>query len=280
MRRILPIILLLALLGLAAYYIAPGPRHASDEPRLYVHFIDVGPGDCTLIHTPDERNVLIDAGSADRSDHLISYLERQGVDRIDLLVIAHSDEDHIGGLLAVLDRFGISEVLDAAGASSSATYEQVISSIRQRRIEYRTVAEDRRPNVSNCVDFEVLWPLEGGMGDPIVMRFDYKDIGFLVTGNLSSEAEGRLLAEYHDLRSTVLRVASHGDSGTTSNEFLQIVKPEYAVISADAESQSAQPDQATLDRLSACGSKVFRTDTNGDVVISSDGRRVWMECVE
>ena len=280
MRRFLPIILLLVLLGLAACYIVLGPRRASDEPRLSVHFIDVGSGDCTLVRTPDERNVLIDAGSADRSDHLISHLSMQGVRRIDLLVIAHSDEDHIGGLPAVLDRFGISEVLDAAGSSSSATYEQSIAKIRQRRIEYKTVAEDRRPNVSNCVDFEVLWPLQSGTGDPIVIRFGYKDIGFLVVGNLLVDAEGRLLAEYHDLRSTVLRVANHGDAGTTSNEFLQIVKPEYAVISADAESESAQPDQATLDRLSACGAKVFRTDTNGDVVISTDGRRVWTEVAE
>jgi len=280
MRRFLPIILLLALLSLAAWYIALGRRQASDEPRLSVHFIDMGPGDCTLVRTPDERNVLIDAGSADRSDHLISYLSMQGVRRIDLLVIAHSDEDHVGGLPAVLDRFGISEVLDAAGSSSSATYEQSIARIRQRRIEYKTVTEDRRPDVSNSVDFEVVWPLQSGTGDPIVIRFGYGDIGFLITGNLSSEAEGRLLAEYHDLRSTVLRVANHGDSGTTSNEFLQIVKPEYAVISADAESESAQPDQATLDRLSACGAKVFRTDKNGDVVISTDGRRVWTEVAE
>jgi competence protein ComEC len=268
------------LLGLVVRLITLGPRQASGEPRLSVHFIDVGPGDCTLISTPDNRIVLIDAGNADRSDHLISYLARQGVPRIDLLVIAHSDEDHIGGLPAVLDRFGISEVLDAAGPSGSATYEQVISSIRQRRIEYKTTAEERKLNVSNCVDFEVIWPLEGGTGDPIVMRFGYRDIGFLLTGNLSPESEARLLAEYHDLRSTVLKVANHGDSGATSNEFLQIVKPEYAVISADAESESAQPGEETLDRLSAAGSKVFRTDKNGDIVISTDGRRVWTECSE
>lgn len=277
MRRLLPIILLIVLLGLAAWYIALSRRQAIEEPRLSVHFVDVGPGDCTLIRTPDNRVVLVDAGNADRSDHLIWYLSRQGVPRIDLLVIAHSDEDHVGGLPAVLDRFGVSEVLDAGGTSGSATYEQVIASIRQRRIDYKTVTEERRPSVSNGVEFEVIWPLKGGTGDPIVLRFSYKDIGFLLTGNLSPESEAQLLAEYHDLRSTVLKVASHGSNGTTSNEFLQIVKPEYAVISADPESESAQPDKETLGRLSAAGAQVFRTDENGDVVISTDGRRVWTE---
>ena len=288
MRRFLPIILVMVLLGLLVRLITLSPvsRRTSGEPRLYVHFIDVGQGDCTLICTPDNRKVLVDAGSADGSRHLIRYLARHGVQRIDLLVIAHSDEDHIGGLPGVLDRFGVSRIMDAVPEADGATYAQVISRIRDRRIDYRIAADFRQPNVSNCVDLEVLWPLRGpgsspgssSTGEPVVMRFGYGDIGFLLTGNIASSSEGRLLAEYHDLRATVLKVANHGDSTTTSNEFLQIVKPEYAVVSAGDESESGRPDEETLRRLSATGSKVFRTDKDGDIVISTDGCRVWTEC--
>jgi len=273
------------LLGLLVRLITLSPvsRHASVEPRLCVHFIDVGPGGSTLIRTPDNRTILVDAGSADRADHLVSYLASQGVRRIDLLVIAHGDESHIGGMPKVLDRFGVSGVVDAAGISDSPAYEQVLSEIKDRRIDYRTVDEARRPNLSTSVDIEIVWPMSGrktDIGEPIVMRVGYKDISFLLTGDLTPASEGFLLAEYHDLRSTVLKVPNHGNPGTTSNEFLQIVKPEYAVISADCESESAQPGEETLDRLSAAGAKVFRTDRNGDIVISTDGLRVWTECSE
>lgn len=285
MRRFLPIILVVVLLGLLVRLITLSPvsRHTSDEPKLYVHFIDAGLGDCTLIHTPDDRNILVDAGSADASDHVISYLSRQGVRRIDLLVIAHGDEDDVGGLPRVLDRFGISGVLDAAGPSVSPTYEQAVATINERRIDYKRIDKVRKPSVSNCVDFAVVWPLESdkdAVGGPIVVRFGYKDIGFLLAGDIEPISEGYLLAEYHDLRSTVLRVANHGDSGTTSNEFLQIVKPEYAVISADSESETAQPDRETIDRLLAAGSKVLRTDRDGDIVVSTDGSRVWTRSAE
>lgn len=285
MRRFLPIILVVVLLGLLVRLITLSPvsRHTSDEPRLYVHFIDAGSGDCTLIQTPDNRNVLVDAGSADTSDHLVSYLSRNGVRRIDLLVIAHGDRDHVGGLPRVLSRFGISGVLDAVEPPAGREYEQALADIRHRRIDYKRAGETPSLGVSNCVDIEVVWPIETqkrSRGEPVVLRLGYRDIGFLLAGNIKPLSEGYLLAEYHDLRSTVLKVANHGNSGTTSNEFLQIVKPEYAVISADSESEAAQPDEKTIGRLSAAGSKVLRTDKDGDIVISTDGSRVWTECAK
>ncbi len=285
MRRFLPIILVVVLLGLLVRLITLSPvsRHASDEPKLYVHFIDAGQGDCTLIHTPDDRNILVDSGSVDASDHVVSYLARHGVRRIDLLVIAHGDESSIGGLPRVLDRFGVSSVLDAAGPSAGQTHEQAVAAISERRIDYKRIDAARRLSVSNCVDIAVVWPLEreqNRLGEPMVVRFGYKDIGFLLAGDIEPTSEGYLLAEYHDLRSTVLRVANHGDSGTTSNEFLQIVKPEYAVISAGSQSDEVRPDQETIDRLTAAGSKVLRTDRDGDIVISTDGSRVWTRCAE
>ncbi len=283
MRKFLPIILVMALLGLAVRLITLSPvsRRTSDEPRLYVHFIEVGSGECTLIRTPDNRTVLVDAGSAGSSRHLIRYLARHGVKRIDLMIAAHSDDRHIGGLPDVLDRFGVSRIVDAMPDTGGAIREQVISRIRDRRIDYRTTAEFRHPNVSNCVDIEVVWPLDRaavGSKEPIVIRVGYKDVGFLLSGSISARSEGYMLSEYHDLRSTVLKVSNHGDSDTTSNELLQIVKPEYAVIFTDRASESAQPDKETIERLSATGAKILRTDADGDIVVSTDGSRVWTEC--
>lgn len=281
MRRFLPIILVIVALGVLARMIMLNTSSGGgeEEPRLLVHFLDAGPSGCTLIRTPDGRTVLIDAGNSERSDHLISYLSNLEVSRIDMLVITSSHEARVGGLPALLEEVGVSRVLDAARGSGGSSYQQAIRVMEQRRID-RDALDDRRDlDISNCVEFEVLWPAVGASvsGDEsLVLRLEYRDISFLLVGDMAAHSEARLLAEYHDLRSTVLRVPNPGDPLSASNEFLQIVRPEYAVIFTG----DRPPVETMMERLNASGSKVFRTDRNGDIVISTDGRRVWTECAQ
>lgn len=288
MRRVLPIILLVVLLGLVARLVTLTPvvRQRPARPgELAVHFMDVGQADCVLIRTPDRRSILVDAGDEDSSDRVVSYLRKEGVRRIDLLVITHPHADHIGGLPAVLDEFGVSRVIDSGYPHGSPTYERVLSEIKDRRIGYELARGGRRPSVSKDVEFEILWPPSGYAPDEVgnandasvVMRVRYKDFILLLPGDIESGAEGRLLAERRDLRSTVLKVAHHGSSDSTSNEFLQVVRPAYAVVSVGIRNPYGHPARSTLRRLAAAGARVFRTDVNGTVVVSTDGRRVHVE---
>ncbi|HUV05327.1 MAG TPA: ComEC/Rec2 family competence protein [Armatimonadota bacterium] len=285
MRKILPIIVVALLPVCIAALVALGPEHRGSSPpdgRLEVHFLDVGQGDCILLQTPDGRNVLIDAGDRDSAEDVVRYLDRHGVDRIDLLVITHPHMDHIGGLPRVLERFGVSQVIDAGYPHGSQTYKEVLSSFQARRIDYRRGSAYQRPQVSKSVSLDIIWPADDYVpsgeaalnNGSVVVRATYGDVSLLLPGDIQSEAEDRILAARRELQSTILKVAHHGSQESTSNEFLQVVWPQYAVISVGAENQYGHPGRAVLRRLNACGAAVYRTDHNGNIVFTTDGRAV------
>lgn len=284
MRKVLPIIILAVLLGVVAgITFGPEPRApALQQGQLRVHFLNVGQGDCSLVQTADGRNVLIDAGDVETANDVTEYLLRNGVHRIDLLVITHPHSDHIGGLPEILDRFGVSEVLDAGIPHGSQAYRDVLSTIESRRIVYKQAVQAAKVGVGGDLTMEVLWPpkdysagseemLNNGS---VVGRIQFVDVSFLFTGDIQGEAEGLLLASGENLESTVLKVAHHGSDSSTSNEFLQVVKPAYAVISVGADNEYGHPARSTLRRLAAIGARVFRTDKQGTIVFTTDGRTV------
>jgi beta-lactamase superfamily II metal-dependent hydrolase len=285
MKRSLPVILVAVVL-LAAGVVRFHPWREQPTPLqgrvLDVHFLDVGQGDCILIRTPDARGILVDAGDESTADEVVRYLKDQGVNQIDLLVITHPHGDHIGGLPAVLEAFGVSRVLDAGHAHGSQTYRSVLSTIEARRIDYKLASDFRNPPVCEGVTFEVLWPPpeygpEGdeGLNDgSIVLRVKYGGVAVLLAGDIQSDAEGKLLASGQDLRSAILKVAHHGSDSSTSNEFVQAVTPAYAVISVGADNPYGHPSKTILERLAAIGATVYRTDEQGTIVISTDGRAV------
>lgn len=281
----MPIIILALLLGVLARVITLSPPVRSPIPpgeQLKVHVADVGQGDCILIQTPDSRNIVVDAGGEESAEDVVRYLLRNGVSRIDLLVITHPHIDHIGGLPRILERFGVSRVLDAGYPHGSETYMAVLSAIESRRIDYKLAADSPRLEVGKQVSLEILWPPEGyapvgesGLNNgSIVMRVEYGDVSVLLAGDIQREAEGRLLAARQDLQSTILKVAHHGSEDSTSNEFLQVVRPAYAAISVGADNPYGHPARTTLRRLNAAGARVFRTDEHGTVVFATDGRKV------
>lgn len=285
MKKILPIILLALLLGTIARFLipdAPVQEPSACQGRMKIHFIDVGQGDCTLLQTPDNRNILVDAGGKDTAEDVVQYLKRQGVSRIDLLVITHPHDDHIGGLPRVLEEFGVSMVVDTGSPHGSETYRKILENIDARRIDYRLAKEWPSLQISRCISFDIIWPPEGYAPDgndalnnsSIVIRVKYGETSLLLAGDIQSEAEDFLLADRQDFQSTILKVAHHGSDDSTSNEFLQVVQPEYAVVSVGIDNPYGHPSSALLRRLYATGAHVYRTDHNGTVVFTTDGKNM------
>lgn len=258
------------------------PEISPEAKQLRVHFINVGQGDSTLIQTPDGRIILVDAGDSNSGEQVVDYLRRLGISRIDLLVISHPHEDHIGGLVSVIDNLGVSCVVDRGWEFASPIYEQVLTRIKERRIDYRCVDKDSLPVLSKDTQIEFLcpWPVHSGGSESavnngsIVVVVRYKQVSFLLTGDIQLEAEAQLLGKYRDLQTTVLKVAHHGSSDSTSNELLQVTKPAYAVISVGAGNPYGHPSRVILRRLRAAGTKVYRTDVNGNIIFSTDGEVV------
>ncbi len=239
-----------------------------------IQFIDVGQADAALISC-DGHYMLIDGGNKADSNVIYSVLKRNNITHLDLVVGTHGHEDHIGGLpgafqyatadktlcpVTSYDSKAFQNFADAANSRGGGiTVPQVGDTFRigAARVEILGVNEEKDPNNTS-----------------IVLRIDYGNTSFLFTGDAEREAEQAMLARGENLSATVLKVGHHGSNSSTTYPFLREVQPQYAVISVGSENDYGHPTEDTLSRLKDAQVEVFRTDLQGDVFCSSDGKNV------
>ena len=254
---------------------------------LDVVFLDVGHGDSILVRTPSEHTVLVDGGRDPRPvirqlDERLPFWDR----RIDLVVMTHPDEDHVGGLPQVLERYDVGAVLDSGFEADTGSYAAWRGAIDRLGLP-RIVAREGQSITLGDVAIEVLHPpkrhLAGTEADSnnnsVVLRVSYGEVSFLLTGDVFELAEEYLLARDAPVGSTVLKIAHHGSSSSSGDAFLEAVLPEVAVISAAVEDPFGHPHDATLTRLRrhVPEETLFMTSRDGAVRLRTDGRRLWVE---
>jgi len=271
-----PLVIIAALVWIAAANVP--------DNRLHIFFLDVGQGDAILIETPSGQNILIDGGPADgeivsRLGGRFSYWNRS----IDLVVSTHSHEDHIGGLVDVLKRYEVKQVLESFVGYDSLIYQEWQSLIGEEKMK-RTVAQSgQHIKLGEGLELEVLYAGGASLGDAasaidnnsVVSRLVYGDVSVLLTADIFEETERYLLDTRFALSSTVLKVAHHGSDSSSCLEFLSVVKPQVAVISVGADNLFGHPSPNVVDRLGA--THLYRTDVQGTVEFITDGKRLWVK---
>lgn len=257
---------------------SPAPGSATNG-TLEVHFIDVGQGDSILLKYGD-KCMLVDGGPTVAGPAVSDYLRRQGIGTIDVLVSTHPHEDHIGGLLTVLNDFPVKVVYDSGQPHTTQTYEEYLNLIDRKNIRFKVPVRGDTIDFAPGLAVDVLSPPQGGIGggdlneNAIVLKVTYGDTSFLLAGDAGSKAEADMLASCTDLRSDVLKVGHHGSKYSSSAAFLKAVDPQVSVIEVGADNVYGHPAPETLARLGAIGSRVYRTDRDGTVVVTSDGRGI------
>jgi competence protein ComEC len=256
------------------------------DGTLEVHFINVGQSVSTLVVGPTGETMLIDTGHYnDDGAYVLTYLERQGIDRIDHLVVSHNDADHIGGNAAIIDYYereagGIGAVYDPGIAASTQTYDRYLDAVETHGV---TLYETRQGDEIRFegVDVAVLGPpdpyLEDGARNEnsIVLELAHGETKFLLTGDAEDDQEAYLVDRYGDrLRSTVLKAGHHGSSSSSSGAFLDAVQPNAVVVSSAYDSRYGHPTEAVLRRFADRSLPTYWTATHGDIVFVSDGRGV------
>ncbi len=242
---------------------------------LVVHFIDVGQGDSILVEFRD-KTMLIDAGERGMGERVVAYLEERNVERLDVVVATHAHSDHIGGLSEVVSAYPVGRFVDAAQPHPTATYENLLALVEELGIPY--TAAERGQTIALDPDLEILvlnptpQPLGDINEDSVVLKVTYGGISYLFTGDAGNPAEESMAEAGLDLDADVLKVGHHASRYASSAEFLAAVSPAISVIPVGDGNDYGHPHEEAVERLEATGSRIYRTDRDGTVIIATDGQ--------
>ncbi|SFH57847.1 competence protein ComEC [Tindallia magadiensis] len=253
----------------------------SHSEYLAIHMIDVGQGDSFLIKTPEGTSILIDGGSPQYGDDVVAYLKREEVKQIDYLIATHPHSDHIGGLITVMKEFQVENLILPEVSHTSQLFESFLDEASTSGARISPVKKSFRHSLEDDIFFDILHTgVHYGAhlnNWSVVLRLTHHDMSFLFTGDLESEAEMDLLNQFSSkkLASEVLKVGHHGSNTSTTPSFLQVVNPQVALISCGVNNQYGHPNTEVINRLEKSGVWIYRTDLQGNVVLYSDGHKVW-----
>ena len=292
--------LLTALLALAALVAIYPFSPQWSKGKLELTVLDVGQGDALFLVSPAGRTMLIDAGGTlqgfgarpvhspvDPGEDAVSpFLWARGMKHIDVLVLTHAHQDHLGGMAAVLQNFSVGELWVSREPPSTAL-SQLKALARERHIPIRT--EFRGYHFSwDRAQGQVFWPepatqdrqSPAANDDSLVLRLQYAGESFLLPGDAEKQAEYQMLSENGpgDLRADVLKIGHHGSKNSTTPEFLSAVRPRLALISAGAENPYGHPSPELLKRLEDAGVRTLRTDRDGAIQLLTEGKMIHVTC--
>lgn len=248
-----------------------------DGGTLEAHFIDVGQGDSTLLLTADAA-VLIDCGEVEYGDDVVAYLESCGVERLDYFIITHPDSDHMGCAAHILRNMEVGHFVINGKEKSTAFFRKALDAIEERGVD-AMIAEAGDVISLGSLTLTVLSPTSDEVSglssndSSLIIRADYGSRSFLFTGDAEAEGESLLLERCGEemLRCDVFSAGHHGSKTSNSLALLQLVSPEYVVISCGEGNSYGHPHVQALDVFESVGANVLRTDLLGSIVFVTDG---------
>ena len=275
-------IIVFAFLACTGYYFTTDTntletgKNLQTDDTIVVNYLDVGQGDSEFIQLPDGKCMLIDASTSDCSDKIIDFISSLGYSKIDYLVATHPHADHIGGMRAVVQHFDIGEIYMPKASSNSKTYENLLLAIAEKGLSINTAKAGTVAIQDNDLVAEFLAPVQASYDDlnnySAVLRLQYGNNVFLFMGDAEDVSENEILknASKNKLKEDALKVGHHGSKTSSTFEFVSAVSPKVAVIEVGKDNSYNHPNQKVLDRFSEIGSKVLRTDINGNIAVVSD----------
>ncbi|MEK7137439.1 MAG: MBL fold metallo-hydrolase [Patescibacteria group bacterium] len=255
------------------------------DGNLHVALLDIGQGDAILITTPRNQRILFDGGPdltvLERLEEELPFFSRH----LDLLILSHTDADHVTGLPEVMRRYDVDRVMLTGVVRDTAVYQAFLEEVKKSDAEIIIADSEHDLDFGGGVLLDVLWPAENISGkvvkepnnSSIVAKLIYQDhptspdglhgASILFTGDIEEKVEEELLKLGLDLDADILKVPHHGSKTSSSEAFLRAVSPELAVISVGAENTYGHPNPAVLARYKALKIPVRRTDREGKVEV-------------
>lgn len=265
------------------------------EGEMTVHFIDVGQADATLF-IQDEHTMLFDAATKNRGDDLVEYINKLGIEYIDVLVLTHPHDDHMGGSAEVLNNIEVGKVYgpDIFNINSLDTigwYKDMLEAIdRIDQERNKGIPENEQTsiwnfprnqdgefakfNIGNAI-VEFYAPLEDEYSDKndysICAKVTFGTVDVFLTGDATSNVEKALITEGCDLDVEIFQASHHGSDTGNSKEFLEAMTPESIVISCGMKNKYNHPVKSVVELYKEMNIPVYRTDESGNIVMTTDG---------
>lgn len=262
------------------------------DADLEIHFIDVGQGDCSLIMW-EGASMLIDCGEREQAETVKKYLKKQGVKKLDYIIATHPHSDHIGGMGDIISEFEVGKVITPRVSEdmtpTTKTYERFLQALKDKSLKLTAAKPDTTYTLSSTAasaaeksppKFEVLAPVKDYddlNNYSVVIRLTYGSTSYLFTGDAEKEAELDILENGADVDADVLKVGHHGSSTSSCDEFYEAVSPEICVIQCGEGNSYGHPHKETIDTINSSGAKVYRNDTDGTVIVYSDGDDIFVK---
>ncbi|HXK40487.1 MAG TPA: ComEC/Rec2 family competence protein [Candidatus Paceibacterota bacterium] len=287
--RKLSLIHLVILLCLSVFSISTYSTASQKDGLLKVYFFDVGQGDAIWIEAPNGNQVLIDGGPDNsviqKLGEVMPFYDKD----IDIVVSTHSDADHITGLIDVLERLEIRNIVYSNIIRSSSLYDAWREAVDEEGANVVEPVAGKVIDLGSGVTLTIVHPAESLAGrimparggsasggektnnESVVLMLKYGETEVLLTGDIEAKAERQIILSGANLDADILKVAHHGSKTSTLAEFLYEVSPQVAVIQVGTKNRYGHPTQEVLSRLENFGVKLYRTDVDGGVKVISDG---------
>ncbi|MBO5349386.1 MAG: DNA internalization-related competence protein ComEC/Rec2 [Clostridia bacterium] len=233
------------------------------DSNMYIHFIDVGQGDSTLIITPSNKKILIDGGGSENGEDyvgkniLLPYLLDRRIKKLDYMIISHFDSDHVAGLFKILQELKVQQVIISKQIEDSENYQKFLKLVKEKKIVVKQVRTGDRILIEKNFFIDFIWPSEVQIAEnalnnnSVVCKLNYNNFSMLFTGDIEKIAEEKILDEVNNnlLEADSLKVAHHGSKTSSIEEFIEAVKPKIALIGVGANNKYGHPNSDVISRL-------------------------------
>ena len=251
---------------------------AQTSSTFWVEYIDVGQGDAALIQC-DGHYMLIDGGPSDASSILYTILKQKNITALDAVIATHPDADHIGGISGALNFASTDVCFSPVTEYDTRQFRSLLRYLKRHNLSI-TVPKAGESFKLGSAEVEIIGPTtvpDDSNNSSIVTRITYGETVFLFTGDAEEDEEKAISRAGYSVDCDVLKVAHHGSAYSTKNAFLKKAGPQIAVISCGKDNSYGHPAKEVLERLSTAGVELYRTDLQGDITVTSDGKTVTVE---